>query len=90
MLAKLNSGGQNAMSGIAAMAGFGQGSGQGASGIPFMMQGTTSNPIFLPDVAGMAGGLLKGKLNAAPNAGSPQQTDVGGLIQGLLGKKKKP
>ena len=90
MLAKLNSGGQNAMSGIAAMAGLGQNNGQSGNGIPFMIQGTTSNPVFVPDVAGMASGFMKGKMSGLPNSGTPKQPDVGGLLQGLLGKKKKP
>ncbi|MFY9531625.1 MAG: AsmA family protein [Candidatus Acidiferrales bacterium] len=61
------------------------GGGQKGSGIPFMIHGTTSNPVFVPDVGGMVGGLTKGMPNTVPT-----QQDVGGLLQGLMGKKKKP
>ena len=56
----------------------------GRGGIPFMIQGTTSQPVFLPDIAG------------AVSAGNPlqqqqqeQQNGLGGMLQGILGKKKK-
>jgi AsmA protein len=90
MRAILSAGGQSPMGGLANIGGLGQAKGQSSSGIPFMIQGTTANPVFVPDVAGMAGEFMKGKMPGTPNAGSQQQTDVGGLIQGLLGKKKKP
>jgi AsmA protein len=61
------------------------GAGAKGNGIPFLIQGTTSNPVFLPDVRGMVGGLAKGLPNTPPT-----QQDIGGVIQGLLGKKKKP
>jgi AsmA protein len=61
------------------------GGGQKGSGIPFMIHGTTSNPVFVPDVGGMVGGLTKGIPKTVPT-----QQDVGGMLQDLLGKKKKP
>jgi AsmA protein len=50
-------------------------------GVPFAVQGTTSDPKFVPDVKGLATGLLK---NLGKN---PNQNPLGGL-GGLL--KKKP
>jgi AsmA protein len=52
-------------------------------GVPFAVQGTTSNPKFVPDVKGLATGLLKG-LGNGKNAG---QNPLGGL--GGLFKKKQ-
>jgi AsmA protein len=54
-------------------------------GIPFKIEGTTSNPIFLPDVAGMAGNFGKGAVKAPENAVGAATSVLGGL----LGKKKK-
>jgi len=51
----------------------------GGMGIPFAIQGTTSDPKFVPDVKGMATGLLKGALGG-------KQNPVGGL-SGLFKKK---
>lgn len=56
--------------------------------IPFHITGTTSSPVFTPDVAGAVGGLLSGAKGQQPNQQSP-----GNLINnlgGLFGKKKKP
>jgi AsmA protein len=52
-----------------------------ADNIPFLVQGTTSDPKFLPDLKGMAGGLLKGAMGAG------QKNPMGGL-SGMF--KKKP
>ena len=70
--------------------------------IPFMVEGTTSDPKFVPDVGGLAAGMLKSQLgcigstannasgnsNANGNAASGQQNPVD-AITGLFGKKKK-
>jgi AsmA protein len=53
-------------------------------GIPFSITGTTSNPVFLPDVAGMAGNMAKG-VASAPEGVAKGAT---GAIGGLFGKKK--
>ncbi len=89
MLAKLSGISQSpigAIAGIAGMAGLGgkQGiaAGIASNGIPFTIQGTTSNPTFVPDVAGLAKGMGK-------NAASPSQQNLGGILGGLL-KGKKP
>jgi len=55
----------------------------GGLGIPFGVQGTTSDPKFVPDVKGMASGLLKNAIGGK-NAG---QNPLGGL--GGLFKKKQ-
>jgi len=59
--------------------------GKSGGSIPFMIQGTTDKPVFVPDVAGaVAGGLTKG----LPQQGGQQQ-GVGNLLNGIFGKKKK-
>jgi AsmA protein len=55
-----------------------------SNGVPFTVTGTTSNPMFLPDVAGMAGSMAKGAV-AAP-AGAAKAAS--GALGGLFGKKK--
>jgi len=57
------------------------GLGSGSSGIPFSIEGTTSNPKFVPDVTGVAAGLAKQELGnlAKGKAGSQ------GLAKGLGG-----
>ncbi|HLZ93442.1 MAG TPA: AsmA family protein [Candidatus Acidoferrum sp.] len=71
----------------------------GGSGptLPFQIKGTTSNPSFIPDVGGVAAGMLKSQLGCfgggsqAKTAAQPQQNPnnpidaIGGLF-----KKKKP
>ncbi|MGB6844704.1 MAG: AsmA family protein [Candidatus Acidiferrales bacterium] len=59
-----------------------------SGGIPFKIQGTTSNPIFIPDVAAMAGSLAKGGLGAAALGGKSTGGAAAGVLGGLLGKKK--
>ncbi|HUA15586.1 MAG TPA: AsmA family protein [Verrucomicrobiae bacterium] len=53
-------------------------------GVPFSISGTTSDPKFVPDVKGMATGLLK---NALGGKNASQQNPLSGL-SGLF--KKKP
>lgn len=69
------------VTGLTQMAGLG---GKGTGAIPFTIQGTTSDPRFMPDVKGMVGGQLKGLLQGGSNDNNP----LGGLT-GLFGKKKK-
>ncbi|HYN16366.1 MAG TPA: AsmA family protein [Terriglobales bacterium] len=61
----------------------GGGGGRGGS-IPFMIQGTTSQPVFVPDVAGMAKGTISNPLQQ-----QEQQNPLGNMLQGILGGKKK-
>jgi AsmA protein len=80
-----------AVTGLTQLAGIG---GKGGS-IPFFIQGTTSDPKFMPDVKGMVGGQLKGGLGGAlggvmggknSTGSSPSPVDA---LGGLFGKKKK-
>jgi AsmA protein len=73
MLARL-SGGGGAMGGLSTLSSLGQSKGA----LPFLVQGTTSNPIFVPDVAGAMTQTV-----TAPAEG------IGGMFGGLFGKKKK-
>jgi AsmA protein len=67
--------------------------------VPFQIQGTTSDPKFIPDVGGLAAGMLKSQLGcvggaipgAIPGANGSQANpaDALGQLGGLL-KKKKP
>jgi AsmA protein len=50
-----------------------------ADNIPFMVQGTTSDPKFEPDVKGLAGGLLQNAIGGKKGQKNP--------LGGLLGKK---
>jgi len=60
------------------------------NGIPFSIQGTTSDPHFVPDVAGMAGSLAGSALEGAVSGKLPGMkkapTDA---VGGLFGRKKK-
>jgi AsmA protein len=63
------------------------GGGKSNGGVPFTITGTTSNPIFLPDIAGMAGNMVKGVAQDPANL----VKGVGGAssaLGGLFGKKK--
>jgi AsmA protein len=72
-------------SGLSAFTGGGKSSQGGGGGIPFRVTGTTSNPVFVPDVAGTAGALAKGAV-PVPGAGNASQAASG--VMGLFGKKK--
>jgi AsmA protein len=62
--------------------------GQNAKGtIPFMIQGTTSSPVFVPDVAGMVSSSLVNSLQ--PQQHQPGQQGLSGILGALLGKEKK-
>lgn len=67
------------------------GGGKSQNGIPFKIQGTTSKPVFIPEVGAMAGSMLKNAAGgAAGAAGQNNPADqVQGIIGGLFGKKKK-
>jgi AsmA protein len=81
MTANLSGG---AVTGLTQMAGLG---GKGTGSIPFLIQGTASNPVFMPDVKGMVGGQLKGLMQGNQTG---DQNNPLGAITGLFGKKKKP
>jgi AsmA protein len=58
--------------------------------VPFLIQGTSSNPSFKPDIKGLASGEIKniasGELN---KLGGTKGEKATGLVQNLLGGKKK-
>jgi AsmA protein len=72
MLAKLNNGG-GVMGGLSQLTTLGQSKGQ----LPFLIQGTTANPVFVPDAANAMGQTI-----TAPAKG------IGGVFGGLFGQKK--
>jgi AsmA protein len=69
--------------GLTAVAGGGKG------GIPFFIQGTASDPKFVPDVKGMVAGQLTNRLGGAVPGGQNAQGLVN-AVGGLFGKKKQP
>ena len=83
------SGGAGALAGVGGIA-----SGVLKSGIPVAIGGTTSNPTFSPNVAGLATAvgtsaarnLLNGKTKGQPGQQQQQGNPLGGVLGGLLGK----
>ncbi|MGH9670465.1 MAG: AsmA family protein [Terriglobales bacterium] len=73
MNAKL-AGGGGMMGGMSQITSLGRSQGN----VPFLIQGTTSAPIFVPDLAG-----------AMTNTVTAPAEGVGGILGGLFGKKKK-
>lgn len=60
--------------------------GQGAKGdLPFMIQGTTASPAFVPDMAGMVSSGLSKSLQRPKQ---PGRQDLSEILGGLLEKKK--
>jgi AsmA protein len=70
--------------GLTQRAGIGGGT---SGGIPFSIQGTTSNPSFVPDVSAVAGSVAKGAMQNALSGKTAATKGVGG-VGGLLGRKK--
>lgn len=86
MLATLTSPGKGSLLGGMASDVLGQSGASGKGGIPFKIQGTTSSPVFVPDVGGMvSSGVLSSFQPKLPQTG---QQGVGGMLGGLLEKKK--
>jgi AsmA protein len=74
----------------------GCGSSGGGMKVPFQIQGTTSDPKFIPDVGGLAKDLFKselgclgGKSSSAANKNQPASNNPVDALGGLF-KKKKP
>lgn len=57
-------------------------------GIPFTIEGTSSNPVFRPTAAGVAG-LFGGLVGNSQSQQQGQQQGLGGLLNNMLNKKKK-
>jgi AsmA protein len=89
MLANLSGGMAGSLSSVVA-------AGSGKGGIPFAIQGTTSDPHFSADIAGVAGSLaagaakdvMSGKIPAIPGVPGGANSPANAL-GGLFGKKKK-
>lgn len=80
MLAKLSQSASNVMGNLTRIASLNQ---SASKGIPFMIQGTTDKPMFVPDVGGMMGSTVQAPVQGVQG--------VGGILGGLFGgKKKKP
>ena len=60
----------------------------GNSGIPFAIEGTTSNPKFIPEVGGAVGGVAKGELTNVAKGEVPGAKNLTKGAGGLLGKKR--
>jgi AsmA protein len=65
--------------------------------VPFQIQGTTADPKFIPDVGGLAAGMLKSQLGCAAGLGnsagkdaSKAPADAINSLGGLFKKKKPP
>jgi AsmA protein len=64
--------------------------------VPFQIQGTTASPKFIPDVGGLAAGMLKSQLGCVGGFGATGAKDAGkapaDAVKGLGGlfKKKQP
>jgi AsmA protein len=70
---------------------------KGGTTIPFQIQGTASDPKFVPDVGGAAANMLKSQLGCAGGSlanvgktGTQSPSDAINSLGGLFGKKKKP
>src|SRR5262249_14787991 len=61
---------------------------QGGSGIPFAIEGTTSNPKFILDVGGAVAGAAKDQIRNAATGQVPGAGNVTKGLGGILGKKK--
>ena len=70
-------GGGGLVGGLSQLSTLGQSKGE----IPFLIKGTTSNPVFIPDVAAAVGNTMKAPVQGVQG--------VGGMFGGLFGKKKK-
>jgi AsmA protein len=81
MVAKL---GANNLAGVATTALSSFTGGATNNGIPFKITGTTSAPVFTPDLGGMAGNMGKGAPTTAKGAAGAAQSILGGFL-----KKKK-
>lgn len=61
----------------------------GKSGIPFAIEGTASNPKFVPEIGGVAAGLAKNGISNLTKGNVPGAGSVTKGLGGLLGHKKQ-
>jgi AsmA protein len=94
MLLKLSGGASNMLGSLTGLSASAQN-----SGLPFLIEGKTSNPVFRPALGGAVAGNLENSLLRAVNGNKGNNTDAQGQQQkpdlkdalgGLFGKKKKP
>lgn len=94
MLLKLSGGASNMLGSLTGLSASAQN-----NGLPFLIQGKTSNPVFRPALGGAVAGNLENSLLHAVNGSQGNKTDAQGQQQkpdlkdalgGLFGKKKKP
>ncbi|MBZ5504874.1 MAG: AsmA family protein [Acidobacteriia bacterium] len=94
MLLKLSGGANNLVGSLTGLS-----AGAQSSGLPFLIQGKTSNPEFRPALGeAMKGNLQESLLQAVQgnkggnksDAQQGQKPDLKGVLGGLLNKKKKP
>ncbi len=85
------------VSGLAGALGKATGSTSGCKSgttVPFMIQGTMSEPRFVPDVGGLAAGMFKSQAGCigrvASGLGSTSKSGAVSGISNLFGKKKQP
>jgi AsmA protein len=82
MLADLKGGMMGGLTQVASM-------GNSKGGIPFSIDGTTSNPHFVPDMKGVATGMAKGILGNVTGGQNGSPNSPVNALSGLFGKKKK-
>jgi AsmA protein len=93
MLLKLSGGASNMLGSLTGLSASAQN-----NGLPFLIEGKTSNPVFRPALGGAVAGNLENSLLHAVNGNQGNKTDAQGQQQkdlkdalgGLFGKKKKP
>src|SRR5215469_3282241 len=92
MLLKLSGGASNLLGSLTGIAASTQ-----SKGLPFLIEGTTSNPVFRPALGEAVKGNLQNTLmqslggnNNSQAQGQQQKPDLKGVLGGLLKKKKKP
>ncbi len=89
MLLKLSGGANNVLGSLTGVS-------MGQNGIPFLIEGKTSNPVFRPELGeSVKGGLQNAVMQSlqgsnGSNAQGQQKPDLKGVLGGLLNKKKKP
>jgi AsmA protein len=93
MLLKLSGGANNLVGSLTGIS-----AGAQSNGLPFLIEGKTSNPVFRPALGdAMKGNLQNSLLQAVQgnngnksDAQQSQKPDLKGVLGGLLNKKKKP
>ena len=64
------------------------GLGSQSGGVPFMIEGTTSDPKFVPDVKGIAGSAIQQAISGKLGGSKAGGTNPAGALGGIFGGKK--